>query len=123
MSKIKYICPNCENANVFSPAWIGINDPSEVVWQEDHSYCMDCDHHIERCEPVDVQLRFTNYDPAEDGDLLIVGFKDGREYDFLPSEVMPMVSAHIDDKDGYWTVISDKLGRITFQSIDIEEDK
>ena len=65
MSKIKYICPTCKNTNVFSPAWIGINDPSEVVWQDDHSYCMDCEVYIERCEPLDEALVCTSDDPKD----------------------------------------------------------
>ena len=68
-------------------------------------------------------LRFTDYDGGDDGSLLVVGWDEGGEPFYVEqSKAMPMVSADIDDEDGYWTVISEKLGRITFQSIDIEED-
>lgn len=67
-------------------------------------------------------LRFTDYDGRDDGSLLVVGWDEGGEPLYVEqSEAMPMVSADGDDEDGYWTVISEKLGRITFQSIDIEE--
>jgi hypothetical protein len=50
--------------------------------------------------------------------------KDGVEDYFAPNEVMPMwmTPEASDDEDGFWTVRSEKLGIITFQSIDIEED-
>lgn len=67
------------------------------------------------------QLRFTDYDGLASDDLYVWGMKDGVEDYFAPNEVLPMSSADIEDEDGYWTVISEKLGRITFQSIDIEE--
>lgn len=74
-------------------------------------------------------LRFTDYDGRDDGSYLVVGWQAGVEKDFVQSEVMPMWSADDglpnevdDDEECYWNVISEKLGRITFQSIDIEED-
>ena len=69
------------------------------------------------------QLRFTNHGGLDDGDMLVACWdKDGDPMYVKQSAAMPMVSAAIDDEDGYWTVDSEKLGRITFQSIDIEED-
>jgi len=70
-----------------------------------------------------MQLRFTDYGGMDDGSLLVVGWDEGGDPLYVKlSEVMPMVSAGADDEDGYWTVISEKLGRITFQSIDNGED-
>ena len=68
-------------------------------------------------------LRFTDYDGRDDGSLLVAGWQDGVQKSFVQSEAMPMWFApDVDDEDGYWTVDSAKLGRITFQSIDLEED-
>lgn len=70
-----------------------------------------------------MRLRFTNYSGGDDGDMLVACWDtDGDPMYVKQSDAMPMVSADIDDEDGYLTVDSDKLGRITFQSIDIEED-
>ena len=69
-----------------------------------------------------MKLRFTNYGGANDDSLLVVGWKAGREYDFVQSEVMPMRDAGLDDPDGFWSVWSQRLGLIMFQSIDIETD-
>lgn len=69
-----------------------------------------------------MQLRFTDYGGLDDGDMLVVGWKAGREYDFVQSEVMPMRDAGINDPDGFWSVWSERLGLIKFQSIDIEEN-
>lgn len=66
-------------------------------------------------------LRFTDYDGRDDGTLEVVGIKAGRTYSFVQSEVMPMYDAGVDDPDGFWTVWSERLGLIQFQSIDIEE--
>lgn len=75
-------------------------------------------------------LRFTDYGGRNNDSYLVVGWQAGVEKDFVQSEVMPMWSADDDlpdevddDEECYWTVISKKLGRITFQSIDVEEDK
>jgi hypothetical protein len=74
-------------------------------------------------------LRFTDYGGRDDGSFLVVGWQAGVEKHFVQSEAMPMWSADDDlpdevddDEECYWTVISEKLGRITFQSIDLEED-
>ena len=74
-------------------------------------------------------LRFTDYGGMDDGSGLVVGWQAGKEKWFEQSEAMPMWSADDDlpdevndDEECYWTVISEKLGRITFQSIDLEED-
>lgn len=70
-----------------------------------------------------MKLRFTDYDGIDDDSMLVVGWDEGGEPLYVKlSEAMPMVSAGADDEDGFWTVRSDKLGIITFQSIDIEED-
>lgn len=67
-------------------------------------------------------LRFTDYDGRDDGDMLVACWDtDGDPMYVEQSEAMPMWCADINDEDGYWTVISEKLGRITFQSIDLEE--
>jgi len=70
------------------------------------------------------QLRFTDYNGLASDDLFVWGMKDGVEDYFAPNEVMPMwmTPEASDDEDGFWTVRSEKLGIITFQSIDIEED-
>ena len=70
------------------------------------------------------QLRFTEYDGEDNDDLFVWGIKDGEENWFPTYEVMPMwmTPESLDDEDGFWTVRSEKLGIITFQSIDIEED-
>ena len=74
-------------------------------------------------------LRFTDYGGRDDGTLLVTGWQAGVEKHYEQSEAMPMWSAddglpaEIEDgEERYWTVISEKLGRITFQSIDLEED-
>ena len=74
-------------------------------------------------------LRFTDYDGRDDGSYLVVGWQKNVEKAYEQSEVMPMWSADDglpneldDDEECYWNVISEKLGRITFQSMDIEED-
>ena len=65
-------------------------------------------------------LRFTDYDGRDDGSYLVVGWQGGVEklfvHDDLPNELD-------DDEECYWNVISEKFGRITFQSIDLEEDE
>ncbi len=70
-----------------------------------------------------MRLRFTDYDGRDDGSLEVVGIKAGRTYGFVQSEVMPMYDAGVDDPDGFWSVWSERLGLIQFQSIDIEEDR
>lgn len=71
-----------------------------------------------------MKLRFTDYDGRANDDLFVWGMKDGAEDYFAPNEVMPMrmTPEASDDEDGFWTVRSEKLGIITFQSIDVEED-
>ena len=83
------------------------------------------------CDVCDRQyLRFTDYGGRDDGSGLVVGWQAGKEKWFEQSEAMPMWFADDDlpdevddDEECYWTVISEKLGRITFQSIDLEEVK
>lgn len=70
-----------------------------------------------------MRLRFTDYDGRDDGTLEVVGWQAGIEKDFVQSEVMPMYDAGVVDPDGYWSVWSERLGLIRFQSIDIEEDR
>jgi hypothetical protein len=71
-----------------------------------------------------MQLRFTDYDGRANDDLFVWGMRDGVGDYFAPNEVMPMwmTPEASDDEDGFCTVRSEKLGIITFQSIDIEED-
>ena len=105
-------------------------DSEQDVWDGNYTVIAHGKVDVVEVNTVDVEedndvkryLRFTDYDGRDDGSLLVIGWQAGLEQEFVQSEVMPMWSADIDDEDGYWTVISDKLGRITFQSIDIEED-
>lgn len=71
-----------------------------------------------------MQLRFTDYDGRANDDLFVWGMRDGVGDYFALNEVMPMwmTPEASDDEDGFWTVRSEKLGVITFQSIDIEVD-
>jgi hypothetical protein len=70
-----------------------------------------------------MQLRFTNYDGLDNGNLLVAAFDENGDPMYVEqSQAMPMHCAGLDDEDGFWTVDSEKLGRITFQSIDLEED-
>lgn len=71
-----------------------------------------------------MKLRFTDYGGGAGWDeLSVYGIKDGTPGYYLPRDVMPMVDAGEEDEEGWWTIASKKLGRITFQSIDIEEDR
>lgn len=38
----RYTCPNCDSANVFADAYVGVNDPDDVRTYSAF-FCMDCE--------------------------------------------------------------------------------
>ena len=38
-----YVCYHCGSNRVFSDAWVGVNDPAEVLGPYDTKFCSDCE--------------------------------------------------------------------------------
>jgi hypothetical protein len=43
MAKTKWVCRKCGSAAVYSDAWVGVNDESDILGPYDDKYCAHCE--------------------------------------------------------------------------------
>lgn len=52
---IRYYCRGCGSENVYADAWVGLNDPTDVLGPYDTFYCMGCGDQDASIDEIEVE--------------------------------------------------------------------